>query len=123
MKKYLLCAIALASVSTAVNAEHWDVIAFKLNEGCSFEKYIEIKEDFNKWGEAYGYKATILMPLQNEDLTSLRWIGKSKDAATFGAAWDAWRNGLADPESKPAKLNARFVACSTNTTRTGYDTY
>ncbi len=123
MKKYVLFALALASASTAANAEYWDVIGFKLNDGCSISKYMEIKNDFNKWGAKHGYQASILMPVHSNDLVTLWWIGKSEDAAAFGAAWDAWRNDLANPESTPAKINARFAQCSTNLSRDSYDVY
>lgn len=123
MKKYLILALAMASASTAANAEHWDVIGVKINNGCSVEKYLQIKDDFNKWGAKHGYQASVLMPLQSNDLTTLWWIGKSENAAAFGAAWDAWRDGLANPESTPAKLNARFVECSTNVSRDSYDVF
>lgn len=123
MKKYLILALAMASASTAANAEHWDVIGVKINSGCSVEKYLKIKDDFNKWGAKHGYQASVLMPLQSNDLTTLWWIGKSENAAAFGAAWDAWRDGLANPESTPAKLNARFVECSTNVSRDSYDVF
>ena len=113
----------MASASTAANAEHWDVIGVKINNGCSVEKYLQIKDDFNKWGAKHGYQASVLMPLQSNDLTTLWWIGKSENAAAFGAAWDAWRDGLANPESTPAKLNARFVECSTNVSRDSYDVF
>jgi hypothetical protein len=123
MKKYLFLALALATSSTAANAEHWDIIGFKLNDGCSINKYLEIKEDFNEWGAAYGYQASIIVPLQSDDLESFWWIGKSESAAAFGAAWGAWRNDLANPESTPARLNARLAECSTNFSREGYEVF
>lgn len=89
MKKFLILALAMASTSTAANAEHWDVIGVKINNGCSVEKYLQIKDDFNKWGTKHGYQASVLMPLQSNELTTLWWIGKSENAAAFGAAWDA----------------------------------
>jgi hypothetical protein len=100
-----------------------DVIEFELLEGCSFSKYMEIVGDFNQWGESYGYKAEIAMPLQNENLTSMYWLGTSANAASFGKAWDAWRDALGDSDSEPAKLWMRFQQCSTNLTRHGYDVY
>lgn len=123
MKRYILIAAALASTSTAAQAEHWDVIGFKINASCSIAEYVKIKDDFNKWGAEHGYQASIIVPLQSHDLVTLWWIGKSNSAEAFGAAWDAWRNDLANPGSTPAKLNARFTACGTNVSREGYDVY
>ena len=121
MKRTLL--IALFTMPLTAVAEHMDVIQFKMNEGCTFETYMEIVADFNEWGEDYGYRAKIAVPLQNEDLTSMYWVGSSEDAAAFGAAWDSWRDAQSDPDSMPAKLMARFAACTTNLGRWGYDVY
>lgn len=63
------------------------------------------------------------MPVQSENLTSIGWLGRSADSATFGKAWDAWRDALGDPESDPAKLNARFEECTKNLSRRGFDVY
>ena len=111
-------------VSMAASAEYMDVLEVQLNEGCSFNEYMEIVNDFNNnWGEALGYKARVAMPLQNENLVSIYWLGTTKDAATFGKVWDTWRDGLSDSKSKPAKLWERFQECSVNLSRRGYDVY
>ena len=121
MKKILIAAIFLLPMQ--VNAEHMDVIQFKLNDGCSFEKYMAIVADFNEWGKAYGYESKIAYPLQNDDLTHMYWLGTSANAATFGKAWDAWRDAQGDASSVPAKLQVRFSGCGTNVSRNGYDIY
>ena len=122
MKKTILALALLVPMSAS--AEYMDVLEVQLAEGCSFNKYMEIVNDFNSnWGEAIGYKARVAMPLQNSNLVSLYWLGTTKDAATFGKVWDTWRDGLADSKSKPAKLWARFQQCSVNLSRTGYDVY
>lgn len=100
-----------------------DVIEFKMLDGCSMEKYMAIVSDFNEWGEDYGYNAQIAIPLQSSNLTSYYWLGTSKDAASFGKAWDAWRDGLADDDSGPAKLAARFAECTENVGRRSYDLF
>lgn len=120
--KRLLLAILLC-IPFSASAEHMDVIEFKMVEGCSWDKYMQIVEDFNEWGKGYGYNAKVAVPLQNDNLVSYYWLGTSKDAATFGKAWDAWRDGLSDPDSAPAKLWARFLECSENLGRWGYDVY
>ena len=61
--------------------------------------------------------------MQSNNLESMFWVGRTTDAATFGAAWDAWRNELADSDSKASQLSARFAECSENIARRGYDTY
>jgi hypothetical protein len=108
----------------ATSADHLDVIQFELKDGCSFEKYVAIKDDFNnQWAKDYDYRAEVLMPLQSHDLKSLYWVGRSPDATSFGRAWDAWRAESADPASVAAKLVARFAECSAETARRSYDVY
>jgi hypothetical protein len=121
MKRILV--IALLSLPLTAIADHLDVIEFKLAEGCSFSKYMEIVADFNEWGKDYGYNAEVAMPIQSNNLVSLFWLGRSADAATFGKAWDAWRDAGADPKSTPAMLQARFYECSEELGRRGYDLY
>ena len=62
MKK-ILGAILILSAS-ASHAGHLDVIAFTMNEDCSLGQYLEIVDDFNEWGEAYGYQAEVAAPTE-----------------------------------------------------------
>ena len=121
MRRAVLAFVMFLPLS--VSAEHMDVIEFEMLEGCSFDTYMEIVEDFNDWGKDYGYNAKIAVALQSNNLTSYYWLGTSKDAATFGKAWDAWRDALGDSESTPARLWARFRECTVNIGRRGYDLY
>jgi hypothetical protein len=122
MKKLLFLVLFLSP--TLVSAEYMDVIKFKLTDNCTFSKYMGIVNDFNtQWGGANGYSARVAMPLQNDDLESMYWLGTAKNAAAFGAAWDSWRDALGDPESVPSKLWTRFQVCSDNLSRYGYDIY
>ncbi|MEO1136702.1 MAG: hypothetical protein AAFW68_08840 [Pseudomonadota bacterium] len=123
MKKLLCAAAAAFAISAPASAEHWDVIAFEMTGKCDFAKYMEIVDDFNVWGADYGYVAKVAMPLQSDNLTTYFWVGSSADAAAFGAAWDAWRDGLADSNSTPSKLWVRFEECSTNMQRRSYDVF
>jgi hypothetical protein len=101
-----------------------DVIGFKLDEGCTVQKYLAIVADFNTtWGVNHAYKTRIAAPLQSATLDTLFWVGETENAAAFGAAWDAWRDALADPKTPEAKLQAHFDACGTIVSRDGYDVY
>ena len=120
--KRLLAAILLIMPMTSM-ADYLDVIEVKLKDGCSFSNYVAIAKDFNVWGKANGYTAEVLMPLQRSTLDTVFWVGRTANAAAFGKAWDSWRDALSNPDSTPAKLWARFGACSTNVSRSGYDTY
>jgi hypothetical protein len=122
MKKLLLTILLL--MPALASAEYLDVIKFKLTENCSFSEYMVIVQDFNtQWGQSNGYNSRVAMPLQNDDLGSMYWMGTTKNAAAFGAAWDTWRDALGDPESVPSKLWERFQVCSVNISRHGYDIY
>ncbi len=121
MRKLLIAALLLFP-STAF-AEHMDVIEFELKDGCSFEKYMAITKDFNEWGKTVGYSASVAVPIQSNNLTSMFWLGTTADAAAFGKAWDIWRDAQANPESVPAKLQARFSECEESLGRRGYDIY
>lgn len=119
----IIFALLLCLPMTAF-AEHMDVIEVKLIDGCSFDTYMQIVNDFNsQWGAKNDYKSQVAVPLQNDNLVSMYWLGTSKDAATFGKAWDTWRDAQSDPDSVEAKLWARFLACSVNVSRSGYDLY
>jgi len=120
--KRLLAAMLLVMPMTAM-ADHLDVIEVKLKPNCTFSSYLGVLKDFNVWGAANGYKAEVLMPVQRATLDTIFWVGRSANAAAFGKAWDAWRDALAKADSVPAKLNARFAACSTNVSRSGFDSY
>lgn len=122
MKKII--AIALLALPIGAAADHLDVIDFKLKEGCDVAKVAQIAHDFNtQWGASHGYHADVAVPLQSGDLESMRWLGRSKDAAAFGKAWDAWRAAVTDVNSVAGKLAARFDACTINTARRGFDVY
>lgn len=122
MKRIVFVFLFLLPIS--VLAEHIDVIEFTLNEGCSMSEYLAIKNDFNEqWGAKNGYKSEVLVPIQSNNLVSMYWVGRSENAAAYGKAWDQWRDDLADPDSVASALWARFLVCSTNVGRRGYDVY
>ena len=122
MKIFVLTLLLFTPITAS--AEYLDVIEFKMVDGCSFDKYLKIVKDFNKeWGMKNGYSAKAAMPLQSNNLESMFWLGTTKDAASFGKAWDAWRDAMSDSDSVAAKLQARFTKCSINVARRGYDLY
>ena len=122
MKKRLFAILLIAPIS--VLADHIDVIEVQLNEGCDVPEYVAIKDDFNEqWGSNNGYRSEVFVAIQSNNLTSIFWVGRSDNAEAFGKAWDQWRNDLTDPDSIASKLWARFLNCSTNVGRRGYDVY
>ncbi|MCH7666493.1 MAG: hypothetical protein IH936_11260 [Acidobacteria bacterium] len=126
LKKLVVLTAVLTVLLTpmAARADHLDVIYIELQEGCSLPEYLAIIGDFNKWGTDYGYQAELAVPLQSDELGTMVWIGRSKNAEAFGRAWDAWRDAQMDSSSVPAQLQARFDQCQEPlTVRKGYDTY
>ena len=82
----------------------------------------KIVKDFNVVAAEDGYKAEILSPLQHSNLESKIWVGRTKNAESFGKGWDAYRSAQADANSSRGKLGARFAACSTLVARRSYET-
>jgi len=122
LKKILVLAFLL--LPATAGADHMDVIEVKLDPKCSVAEYVEIAKDFNEtWGKDHGYRTEIAVPLQNDNLTSVYWLGRSANAAAFGAAWDAWRDALPDGKSVAARLQKRFDKCSDNESRSSFDLY
>ncbi len=122
MRSLLIAALVLVPLSAS--SDHLDVIQVKLKDGCTLGKYVAIATDFNEqWGKNYGYRAEVAAPLQNDELVSIFWLGRTANAEAFGKAWDAWRNELADPKSLASKLQARFTKCSENESRSSFDLY
>jgi len=70
-----------------------------------------------------GVRAVEFVAIRSNNLTSLFWVGRTDNAAAFGNAWDQWRSDLTDPKSVASKLWTRFLDCSTNVARRGYDVY
>jgi len=122
MKSLLISALILVPLSAG--ADHLDVIEVQLKDGCTLEKYVAIAGDFNEqWGKKHGYQSEVAVPIQSAELASVFWVGRTANAEAFGKAWDAWRNENMDPKSVASKLNARFIECSDNVARRGYDLY
>jgi hypothetical protein len=121
--KNLMIAV-LACFPLSASADHLDVIEVKLKEDCTVAKYVAIANDFNEqWGKDYGYHSEVAVPVQNQALVSIYWLGRTANAEAFGKAWDAWRDQNMDSKSLASKLQARFDECSTNESRSGYDLY
>jgi len=122
MKKLVIAALTFFPLSAS--ADHMDVIEVTLKEGCTVEQYVAIAKDFNeKWAKKYGYHSEVAVPVQNEELISIYWLGRSASTEAFGKAWDAWRDQIRDPDTVAAKLQARFTECSDNKARSGFDIY
>ena len=121
MKKLML--LFVLAFPMASHADYLDVIAGKLNPGCTMDKYLQIVQDFrDQWANERGYKVEILVPMQSRDLGTFFWVGRISSAEAFGKGLDAWVSAQSDPNSGPAKIMARFRECTTNESRAGYFT-
>lgn len=119
-----LIALMVLAMPLASHADYVDVIAGKLNPGCSMSQYLQVVSDFNdQWAKDYGYKAEVLVPLQSRDMSTIYWVGRIKNAEAFGKGLDAWRAGQADSNSTAAKLMARMRECVTTESRGGFASY
>lgn len=124
MKNILKVAPLLAMLACPLiaSADYIDVIEFKMKEGCTMTKYLEIVKDFNAHMSPQGYKAEILTPLHSSNLESMFWVGRSKNNESFGKAADAYSSAVADPNTTEGKFSARFRDCSTSIARRSYRT-
>jgi len=121
MKKLMM--LFVLAFPMASHADYLDIIAWKLNAGCTMDKYLQIVQDFRvQWADARGYKVEILVPAQSRDLGTFFWVGRSPNVEAFGKGLDAWTTAQSDPNSGPAKLMARFRECSTSESRAGFFT-
>ena len=121
MKKLML--LLVLAFPMAAQADYLDIIASKLNAGCTMEKYLQIVQDFRvQWADSRGYKVEILFPAQSRDLSTFFWVGRISSAEAFGKGLDAWSSAQSDPNSAPAKLMARFRECSSAESRAGFFT-
>lgn len=122
--KTLVSVLLFSFASYATAVEHIDAINLELRDDCTLQQYLEIIEDFNKWGEDYNYRTEIAVPIQSSDLVTMFWMGRSPSAQSYGKAWDDWRDAQGDASSEPAKLQARFNECAKpNSVRRGFDLY
>ena len=124
MKKIFKIAPLVAALACPLiaSADYVDVIEFKLKEGCTMAKYMEIAKDFNTLYGPQGYTAEIMSQTYGANLDSQIWVGRSKDGTAFGKLYDKWLAGVANANSPEGKLGARFGACSTNIARRSYRT-
>jgi hypothetical protein len=122
MKK--LIALVVFALPMAAQADYVDVVAGKLNAGCTLAQYLQVVSDFNEqWAKDYGYRAEVLVPLQSRDMDTIYWVGRIRNAEAFGKGLDAWRAAQSDPNSTAAKLMARLRSCTTSDSRAGFASY
>lgn len=98
-----------------------DVIANRLNDGCSLDDYTKVVDEFRgvMKSEGYSYTVEIAVPFVGPELDVIYWVGRTKDLATFGSENDKWIKALTNAMSAESKINAKLNKCATNLRRTG----
>lgn len=118
-----LIAVLLLGMPAIALADYVDVLSAKLNDGCSLATFQQIVRDFNAtWATEGTYKAELLVPMMSQDVGTLYWVGRVKDAEAFGKGLERWNKEAADPASVAGKLSARMQQCVTWGSRAGFAT-
>ena len=121
MKKTM--ALLLLAVPAVACADYVDVLSAKLKEGCSVATLQLIVKDFNEtWAKEGTYKAELLVPMMSQDVNTVYWVGRTKDAETFGKGVERWRREAMDANSVAGKLSARMSQCVNWGSRGGFTT-
>jgi hypothetical protein len=121
MKKTM--ALLLLAVPAVACADYVDVLSAKLKEGCSVATLQLIVKDFNEtWAKEGTYKAELLVPMMSQDVNTVYWVGRTKDAETFGKGLERWRREAMDANSVASKLSARMSQCVNWGSRGGFTT-
>lgn len=122
MKK--LIALMLLAVPAVSHADYVDVLSARLKDGCSVATFQQIVKDFNAtWAKEGVYKAELLVPMMSQDVGTLYWVGRIKDAEAFGSGLERWMKEAADPNSVAGKLAGRLNQCVTWGSRGGFTTF
>jgi len=118
--RILLFAFLLIGPQVA-QADYVDVITNKLTGDCTMEKYLATVDDFRgvMTAQGYSYTVEVLVPVTGSDLSSVFWVGRTKDLATFGAEYSKWLTALGKSGSPESKANASLNECATNVSRSG----
>jgi len=121
MKKTI--ALLLLAVPAVACADYVDVLSAKLKDGCSVATLQLIVKDFNEtWAKEGTYKAELLVPMLSQDVHTLYWVGRVKNAEAFGSGLERWRREAMDANSVAGKLNARMNQCVNWGSRGGFTT-
>ena len=122
MKK--IVALLLMALPTVAAADYVDVLSAKLKDGCSVATFVQIVKDFNAtWAKEGVYKAEVLVPMLSQDVQTLYWVGRIKDAEAFGKGLERWRRESMDPSTDAGTLNGRMEQCVSWVSRGGFTTY
>jgi hypothetical protein len=119
-----LIASLLLVVPTVACADYVDVLSAKLKDGCNVATLAQIVKDFNAtWAKDGAYKAELLVPMMSQDLGTVYWVGRIKDAGAFGNGLERWNKESTDASSDAGQIRVRMERCVTWGSRGGFTTF
>jgi hypothetical protein len=119
-----LIASLLLIVPSVACADYVDVLSGQLKDGCNVSTLSQIVKDFNAtWAKEGVYKAELLVPMMSQDLGTVYWVGRIKNAEAFGAGLERWMKEIADTDSVAGKLYTRLQQCVAFGSRGGFTTF
>ena len=118
-----ILALSLLMAPQVARADYLDVITVRLGN-CSLDKYMQIVEDFREVmkQQNYEYSVEIGVPVMNEQLDVVYWIGRAPDFEAFGRGFSRWEREIVKRGTPEAKLDSRLEKCGENVSRTGHFT-
>jgi hypothetical protein len=119
-----LLTILMLFGAQVARADYLDVITTRLDPACPLDKYMSVVKEFREVIDRRGYKYTveIAVPLTNDVLDVVYWIGREPDFATFGAESDRWEAEVAKRGTPEATIDKKLDACGENVSRSGHRT-
>ena len=120
-KRVAMLGLVLLLAPQVARADYLDVITLRLGD-CSLEKYMEIVEDFRAVikQQNYPYSVEIAVPLMNDQLDVVYWIGRAPNFQSFGEGFSRWEREILKRGTPEAKVNDKFQECGENVSRTGH---
>jgi hypothetical protein len=112
--------VAMLLAPQVARADYLDVITTRLGD-CSLEKYLTLVDEFRgvMKQQKYPYTVEIAVPLINNDLDAVYWIGRTADLASFATGVTRWEGEIAKKGTPEAKVNEKLDACGENVSRSG----
>jgi hypothetical protein len=116
----VLLALAMQLAPQVARADYLDVITTRLGD-CTLEKYMSIVEEFRAVmvQQKYPYKVEIAVPLINNEMDVVYWVGRSPDLAAFGEGYTRWAREIGKSGTPEARVNEKLNTCGANVSRSG----
>jgi hypothetical protein len=113
--RFLLPALIAILATPAAHADWLEVFHMELNDDCTAPELQGVGDKLTKKFGADVYSVEILTNGHGATNTSVLWIGRSPNAATWGKANDNWAAEIASG-GQAAQLNAEIGGCASTVT-------